>query len=69
MGEKRLPKCSFHFVTLEETLKEVALLSDKKASQPLDIPVKIIKENPDLIAYFILHKFNNAFHVLNTRPV
>ena len=30
MGEKGLPKFSFHFVTLEETLKEVALLSDKK---------------------------------------
>ena len=60
MREKGLPKFSFHFVTLEETLKEVALLSDKKASQASDIPVKIIKENRDLIAYFILHNFNNA---------
>ena len=43
--EKGLPKFSFHFVTLQETLKEVALLSNKKASQASDIPVKIITEN------------------------
>ena len=60
MREKGLPKFSFHLVTLEETLKEVALLSDKKASQASDIPVKIIKENRDLIAYFMLLNFNNA---------
>ena len=60
MREKGLPKFSFHLVTLEQTFKEVALLSDKKASQASDIPVKIIKENRDLIAYFILHNFNNA---------
>ena len=60
MREKGLPKFSFHFVTLEETLKEVALLSDKKASQASDIPAKIIKENRDLIAYFIFYNFNNA---------
>ena len=60
MREKGLPKFSFHFVTLEETLKEAALLSDKKTSQASDIPVKIIKENRDLIAYFLLHNVNNA---------
>ena len=60
MREKVLPKFSFHFVTLEETLKDVALLSNKKASQTSDIPVKIIKENRDLIAYFMLLNFNNA---------
>ena len=58
--ERGQPKFNFHFATLEETLKEVAVLSDKKASQASDIPVKIIKENRDLIAYFILHSFNNA---------
>ena len=57
--EKGQPKFSFHFVTLEEPLKEVALLSDKKASQASDIPIKIIKENRDLIAYLIL---SYAFH-------
>ena len=34
MREKRLPKFSFHLVTLEKTFKEVALLRDRKASQP-----------------------------------
>ena len=42
------------------TLGRHILLSDKTASQASDIPVKIIKENRDLIAYFILHNFNNA---------
>ena len=60
MREKFQPKFSFHFVTLEKTLKEVALLSDKKASQASYILAKIIKENRDLMAYFILHKFSNA---------
>ena len=60
MREKGLRKFSFQLVTLEETFKEVALLSDKKASQASDIPVKIIKENRDLIAYIILHNFNNT---------
>ena len=32
MREKGQPKVGFHFVTLEETLKEVALLSNKNAS-------------------------------------
>ena len=40
MRERELPKFSFPFVTLEETLKKVALLSDKKASKATDIPVK-----------------------------
>ena len=35
----------------KETLKEVALLSNKKASSASDIPDKIIKENWDIIAY------------------
>ena len=60
MREKGQPKFSFHFVTLEETLKEVALLHDKKASQTSDIPVKIIKENRDLIVDFTLLNFKNA---------
>ena len=38
----------------------MALLSDKKASQASDIPVKIIKENRDLITFFLLHNFNKA---------
>ena len=45
MREKGQPKFSFYFVSLEETFKKVALLSDKKSSQASDIPVKIIKKN------------------------
>ena len=60
MRQKSQPKFSFHFVTLEETLREVALLSKKKSSEASDIPVKIIKENRDLIAHFIVNNLNNA---------
>ena len=42
MRNKGQLKFSFHFVTLKETLKEVALLSDQKASHASDIPVEII---------------------------
>ena len=45
---------------MEETIKEVNKLSIKKASQTLDIPVKIIKENKDLISHFVYNNFNNA---------
>ena len=54
------PSFSFVFVSLEETIKEVNKLSIKKASQTLDIPVKIIKENKDLISYFVHNNCNNA---------
>ena len=59
MKEKGQPKFSSHFLTLEGTLTDVALLSDKKASQTSDIPVKIIEENRYLIGYFVLHNFIN----------
>ena len=45
MKEKGQLKSSFPFVTLKETS---------------DIPVIIIKENQDLIAYFISHNFGNT---------
>ena len=45
---------------MEETIKEVNKLSIKKASQTLDMPVKIIKENKDLISHFVYNNFNNA---------
>ena len=38
------PSFAFEFVTLEETIKKVDKLSIKKASQALDIPVKIVKK-------------------------
>ena len=63
MREKGHPKSSFHFVTLKETIKEVALKSDKKTSQASDIPVEIVKENQDLLACFLLHNFNNVLSI------
>ena len=51
---------AFEFVSLEETIKEASKLSIKKASQTLVIPVEIIKENKDLILYFVYNNFNNA---------
>ena len=61
MKERSQPKLSFHFVALEDTINEAVLLSEKNVSQALDIPVKIIKKNRNLMAYFILHNFNNAY--------
>ena len=61
MRKRSQSKFSFHFVTLEQTMEEVTLLSDKKASRNSDIPVKIIKENWDLIAYFVLNIFTQQF--------
>ena len=52
-------KISFRFVSLNETLNGVNKLKCKKASQATDIPVKIIKENKDVISY-VFHNFNNA---------
>ena len=51
MREKGLPKFSFHFATL--SLKEVALLSDKKSFSNFRYS-SWNKENRDLLAYFIL---------------
>ena len=45
-------------------IKEVNKLSIKKASLILDIAVKIIKENKDLISYFVYNNFNNALSSL-----
>ena len=54
------PSFTFEFVSLEEAIKKVNKLSIKKASQTLGISVKIIKENKDLISYFLYNNFNNA---------
>ena len=43
-----------------EIIPEVNKLSIKKASQTLYVAVKIIKENKDLISYFVYNNFNNA---------
>ena len=47
------PRFGLNFVSIIETVKEVNNLSNKKASKASDMPVKTIKENKDLIGYFI----------------
>ena len=54
------PKFCFRFVSLNETLKRVNKLNRKKASQATDILVKIIKENKDVVSFYVFHNFNNA---------
>ena len=54
------PIFNFKFTSHEETEKEVNNLKIKKASQKSDIPVKIIKENLDIISYFLYHNYNNS---------
>ena len=54
------PKFSFRFVSLNEILNKVNKLNRKKASQTTDIPVKIIKENKDVVSFYVFHNFNNA---------
>ena len=46
------PKFSFRFVSLNETLNGVNKLNRKKASQATNIPVKIVKENEDVISFY-----------------
>ena len=48
-------KFSFHFITLNDSLKELDKLEPKNAIQATDISTKIIKENKNLISYYIYH--------------
>ena len=51
---------SFNFISHEDTVKELNKLKSKKASQKTDIPIKIVKENVDIISHFRYHNFNNS---------
>ena len=50
----------FKFVSLNETLDEVNKLNPEKVFQAIDISVKIIKENKDVVSFYVFHNFNNA---------
>ena len=50
---------SFSFVTKETILNELRKLNPKKTCQESDIPVKIIKENLDIVSNFVYNNFNN----------
>ena len=51
---------SFNFISHEDVVKELNKLKSKKASQKADIPIKIVKENVDIISHFLYHDFNNS---------
>ena len=54
------PIFNFKFTSHEETEKEVNNFQIKKTSQKSNIPLKIIKENVDIISYFLYRNFNNS---------
>ena len=54
------PKFYFEYTSFDQTLKELEKPDPKKTSQMNDIPVKVIKENKDIVAFFIHHNFNNS---------
>ena len=51
---------SFRKVTYEEILNEINSLDTSKSTQSEDIPFKIIKDNADIFANFILQNFNKC---------
>ena len=52
MKNKNMP-FSFSFVTKETILNELRKLNPKKTCQESHIPVKIIKENLDIVSNFV----------------
>ena len=54
------PSFIFQYVSHYQVLKEVNKLNPRKASQDSDIPVKVIRENIDIVAYFTYNNFNNS---------
>ena len=54
------PTFGFDFTSYEKLVKEVNNLKIRKVSQKADIPVRIIKENIDVVSYFLYHNFNNS---------
>ena len=50
---------SFNFISHDDIVKELNKLKTKKASQKTDIPIKIVKENVDIISHFLYHNFKN----------
>ena len=51
---------SVNFVSHDDIVKELNKLKTKKASQKTDIPLKIVKENVDIISHFLHHNFSNS---------
>ena len=51
---------SFRKVTYEEILNEINSLDTSKSTQSEDIPFKVIKDNADIFANFIIQGFNKC---------
>ena len=51
---------SFKFIDRKKIFNELKKLKGKKACQGSDIPVKIIKENINIITDFVYNGFNNS---------
>ena len=53
---------SFNFskVSVDNVLKEINKLGNRKAMQSTDIPVKILKQNADIFGSDICHFFNEC---------
>ena len=56
---------SFSFVTKETILNELRKLNPKKACQESDIPLKIIKENLDIVSTLVYNNFSNSLFSSN----
>ena len=59
MGTSNL-SFSFKFIDRKRIFNELQKLKSKKSFQGSDIPVKIIKENIDIISDFTYNNFNNS---------
>ena len=49
-----------NFTLYKKIVKQVNNLKIRKVSQKTYIPVGIIKENIDIVSYFLYHNFNNS---------
>ena len=65
--KKKNMSFSFSFVTKGTILNELCKLNPKKDCQESDIPVKIIKENLDIVSNFVYNNFNNSLFSSNFR--
>ena len=71
MSELDNPNFPFEFTSLDQTFIELQKLARKgrkakKACQVNDIAVKVIKENKDIVAFFVYHNFNNSLLSVST---
>ena len=58
---------SFDSISYEETIKKLSNLKSSKVFQKTNIPVKIVKENIDIVSYFLFHNFNKSFSCSTVR--